>query len=323
MGNTPTTEAKVFVAQESEADRYLPEGPQSVVVNGREAIAWVNIQLSHDARRGAVHLRFWDTGERRTIPTTGRPGFLAPTDRPNVVFVGQDKEVGTLDLASGVWTALAKIPDDHPRTMINDGRVVPGGRAVVFGTKDFDFKEPVASLFLYKVDDGTISILADRQTCSNGKVFHRGADGALVLYDIDTPRRAVTRYRLDVARSTLTPDGIALNLDRVEGFPDGMVDAGDRTVIIAFYNPKHAPYGLAMRFNLISGNFVEQFATLGSPRVTCPLLVQRDGQWKLILTTAVEGMPAEQRSQTPNAGDLFIADTELVDVPEAEHVRLT
>ena len=61
----------------------------------------------------------------------------------------------------------------------------------------------------------------------------------------------------------------------------------------------------------------------GSPRVTCPLLVERDGGVKLILTTAVEGMPADQRRRCPNAGDLFIADTALPRVPPADVLRLS
>jgi hypothetical protein len=43
---------------------------------------------------------------------------------------------------------------------------------------------------------------------------------------------------------------------------------------------------------------------------------------KLVLTTAVEGMPPEMRSRCPNAGCLFVADTALTGVPVAEVVRV-
>jgi sugar lactone lactonase YvrE len=101
-----------------------------------------------------------------------------------------------------------------------------------------------------------------------------------------------------------------------------MCDCGDGTVVIAFYNPDFAEAGKAIRFDLATGNAVEEWTTPGSPRVTCPLLVKRPDGVKLILTTATEGMPTEMRAKCPNAGCLFIADTQLATCPEPEVVRL-
>lgn len=315
------TVANVFVSPTAEADRYLPEGPRAVTVAGRQAVAWVNIQTAADAKSGAIHLRFWDTGERRTLPQPGRPAFVLPADRPGMILAGVDKRLGTVDLTTGSFTALAVLPDGKPRTMINDGNVVPGGRAVVFGTKDIQFKDPIAHLYLFTPADRKLTTLAGNQTCSNGKVFGRDAAG-LLLYDIDTPRRVVTRYRLDVDQRSLRAEGVAVDLHDQEGLPDGMVDGGDGTVIVAFYNPHRVGDGRAGRFRLSNGEPLETWTTPGSPRVTCPLLVERDGGVKLILTTAVEGMAADQRRQCPHAGDLFLADTALPQLPAVEALRL-
>ena len=139
---------------------------------------------------------FWD-GEHRTYAQSLRPGFLFPTDRPDTLLVGREKEVGLLHLATNKFHALATIDDANPRTIINDGEIVPGGRAIVFGTKDVKFADAIANLYLFTLDDNKISVLADQQLCSNGKVFARdGSD--LWLYDIDTPKRNVVRYRLDI-----------------------------------------------------------------------------------------------------------------------------
>ena len=316
MANVPTTEARVLVPSKTEEDRYLPEGPREVDIDGRAALVWVNIQAGPDTKHGAIHLRFWDTGETKVLPQPSRPGFLVPTDRPGVIFVGREKEVGLLDLRDGGWTHLASIPDASPRTIINDGEGVPGGRAVVFGTKDLKFADPIAHLYLFTLDDRRIWTLADKQTCSNGKVFVREG-GGLVLYDIDTPRHHVMRYRLDVASHTARPEGVAVDLHSVEGSPDGMRNAGDGTAVIAIYNGHRGGSGRALHYDLRSGKLLNEWATPGSPRVTCPLLLQRDGGVKLVLTTAVEGMPAEQRRESPNAGDLFIADTGLRQAPLA------
>ena len=320
MPTIRSTPATIFHEQQSEAERFLPEGPRAVNLEGREAIAWVNIQTATDATGGQIHVRFWD-GEHRTYVQELRPGFLFPTDRVDTLFVGREKEVGLLHLTTNVFHPLANIGDPSPRTIINDGEIVPGGRAVVFGTKDIQFADTIANLYLFTLDDNKLTLLADGQTCSNGKFFVRDA-GGLNMYDIDTPRRNVVRYRLDLAARRLRDATELLDIHEQQGFPDGMVDAGDGTVIIAFYNPDPVAEGRAVRFNLTTGVAIEQWTTPGSPRVTCPLLVSHEGSVRLVLTTATEGMPDEMRTTCPYAGNLFWAKTSFESVPTPEVIRL-
>ncbi|HEX3152272.1 MAG TPA: SMP-30/gluconolactonase/LRE family protein [Gemmataceae bacterium] len=315
-----STIATVLYAQDDADDGFLPEGPRAVIVEGKPALAWVNIQTTADATAGDIHVRFWD-GEHRTYAQAKRPGFLFPTDRPDTLFIGREKEVGLLHLATNTFHALAAIDDATPRTIINDGEVVPGGRAIVFGTKDVKFADTIANLYLFTLDDNRISVLADKQLCSNGKVFARdGAD--LCLYDIDTPTRNVVRFRLDLATRKISAQEVVLDLSNTDGFPDGMVDAGDGSVIIAFYNPQPVGEGRAIRFGLRTGAAIEEWTTPGSSRVTCPLLIENEGKIRLVLTTAIEGMPAEQRALCPNAGNLFWAETALTALPPSGMVRL-
>ncbi len=319
-----STQAKVYIDFTEDTDRFLPEGPRWVMIRERPALVWVNIQLDAASTDGDLHIHFpgSDGSDDAAVGCPGRPGFLLPVDTPHQALVGMDKELRLVELWEGLWSEpLASIPDVNPRTIINDAEIVPGGKAVVFGTKDTQFKEPIAQLYLYTVDDNRISVLADRQTCSNGKVVVSD-DRGLILFDIDTPMRKVVRYRLDVTARTATPDGTALDLSNQVGFPDGMCDCGDGTVIVAFYNPEFAEAGRAVRFNLSTGEAVEEWTTPGSPRVTCPLLVKRPEGVKLLLTTATEGMSAEMRMKCPTAGCLFIADTQLADCPPPEVVRL-
>lgn len=318
-----STEARVYIDFEVEEDRFLPEGPRWLALEGRAALAWVNIQLAADRPEGEVRVHFPGTtgGDDLQLPAPGRPGFLRPVQGGSDALVGVEKDLRLCDLLEGAWTdPLATIPDAHPRTIINEAEVVPGGKAIVFGTKDTQFKEPIAQLYLYTVDDNRVSVLAEKQLCSNGKVFRTEGD-SLILFDIDTPTRKVVRYRLDVAARTAMPDGVALDLADQVGFPDGMCDCGDGTVIVGFYNPEFAEAGKAIRFDLATGKAVEEWTTPGSPRVTCPLLVKRPDGVKLILTTATEGMPAEMRARCPNAGSLFVADTQLGSCPEPELLR--
>lgn len=316
----PTTEARVLETFPDEKDRFLLEGPREIVFDERDALIWINIQTALDTTHGDIHIRFWDTGERRVLHQDTRPGFVLPTDAPGYLVVGREKEIGVVDLRTNDWTPLATIPDANPRTIINDGEVVPGGRAVVFGTKDTRFTDPIAHLYLFTFDDRQITMLADKQTCSNGKFF-ANRDGTLLLYDIDTPTRQVVRYRLDLQQRKLAPDNYALRLGTVPGFPDGMIGCGDGSAIIAFYNPEPVDEGLAIRFSLDTNEMIEQWTTPGSPRVTCPLLVQREGKVRIVLTTAVEGMSTAIRKQCPDAGFLFIGETTIAKIPRGEIVR--
>ena len=316
---TRSTTARHFLAFEDGEDRFLPEGPRLVTLHDREALAWVNIQTAADSRRGAVHMRFWDDGEQGLWNLAGRPGFLLPTSRPGVLLIGMEKQIGTLDLETNHFEPLATIPDDHPRTIINDGEVLPGGEAIVFGTKDTKFQEAIGYLYLFTLADSKITVLAAGQTCSNGKFFARDDQG-LLLFDIDTPTKTVTRYRLDLQARQALADGVALDLRSHDAFPDGMCYAGNSTAIVAFYNPARVPQGRAIRFDLRSGLAIEEWITPGAPRVTCPLLVRRPDGVKLILTTATEGMPAEDFQAATESGNLFIADTDLTEVPAAEAV---
>lgn len=322
-----STTAKVYLTPPDESDRFLPEGPRWVTVGDKPALVWVNIQTAPDTTDGDIHIHFpgTDGSGDAGVGCPGRPGFLLPADEPNQALVGTTKDLHMVDLAESTWSeAFATIDDENPRTIINDGEVVPGGKAVVFGTKDtkFDADAKLANLYLYTVDDNVVSLLVDKQVCSNGKVFATD-DRGLILYDIDTPTRKVVRYRLDVAARTATPDGTALDLANEPGFPDGMCDCGDGTVIVAFYNPDPVEAGRAVRYNLATGEALEEWLTPGSPRVTCPLLVQRPSGVKLLLTTCDEGMPAENRAKAPNAGCIFIADTEFSSCPPVEQVRLS
>lgn len=319
--NHPIHEMRVLESFENATDRFLPEGPRSLMFEGREALIWVNIQTQAETSRGTIHLRFWDDGERRDFPQDARPGFVLPTTRSGEVIVGREKEIGLLDLHSNDWTALATIPDANPRTLINDGENVPGGRAIVFGTKDTRFADPIAHLYLYRLGERMLTSLTDGQTCSNGKFFATSGNEVL-MYDIDTPKRRVVRYRLDLAKKALDAGEVVLDLHHIDGFPDGMIDAGDGSAIIAIFNPAHVAQGRAIRFDLATGSILEEWTTPASPRVTCPLLIQRDHRVQLILTTAIEGMPDEWLAAFPNAGCLFIGETSLAAIPAQEVVKI-
>ena len=311
-----------FIEPVTLSDRWLPEGPREVVVNGRAALAWVNIQTAADAISGSIHLRFWDNGERRTLQQPGRPGFIIPTDRPNVILAGMGKQVGLIDLASNTWEPKTSIDDDNLRTTINDGEVSASGNVVVLGTKDLKFAEPIAKLYLLTVHGFHITELAEGHTCSNGKFFV-STKGETYLFDIDTPRRNIMKYHIDLESREIIGEERAVDLSGIAGFPDGMIDAGDGSAIVAIYNPAMVNEGRVIRVELHSGEIIEEWRVPGSPRVTCPLLIEQDGRVDLIVTTCDEGMPPEIRAQNPQVGALLRGPTGLRSLPPQGLVMLS
>src|SRR5437879_5354287 len=153
MPPIPSHEARVFVRFEDDQDGFLPEGPRSITLGGREALVWVNIQTAPDATRGAIHARFWDDAEEGVWNLPKRPGFVLPTNSPGIVFIGMEKQLGTLNLETNEFRPLATIPDANPRTIINDGEPLPGGKGIVFGTKDVKLLDPTANLYLFALTD--------------------------------------------------------------------------------------------------------------------------------------------------------------------------
>ena len=58
------TEASVYIEFTTETDRFLPEGPQWMTVEGRPALVWVNIQLDATADEGEINVHFPGTDDR-------------------------------------------------------------------------------------------------------------------------------------------------------------------------------------------------------------------------------------------------------------------
>ena len=145
-----STEAQLLFTPKDEMDRFLPEGPRELLVGGVPRVAWVNIQDGPNSRRGWIALSS-DQGFG-AVAAPGRLGFLLPVAGENRIVLGLEKSLVVFTFGVGSFSEpLATIPDSNPRTIMNDAEIVPGGKAIVFGTKDTKVKEPIAQpLSLYR-----------------------------------------------------------------------------------------------------------------------------------------------------------------------------
>jgi sugar lactone lactonase YvrE len=286
--------------------KYLPEGPIWI---GEQRISWVAIQHAADAEQGSLNILDLATGENQSWQLPGRPGFAFPTQQAGVFLLGLERQLQQFDTATGEFRPLADEVDAAVEgTIINDG--ISFAEGIVFGTKDLTFSEQKAGLYFWREADQQLIQLRDDQVCSNGKVIRQVAENDWLLLDIDTPTQTVVQYRLDTAAGSLSPPDVVLDLTHLDIFPDGMVGTPDgQGVIIAFYNPQDAPFGVVHQYGLAEQDLQIQWHLPGSPQVTCPLLIERAGAVQLIATTATENMPADKLARYPMAGCLYAAAT--------------
>lgn len=305
----PTIRAELLFLPDNEPLRFLPEGPYAI---GDGKFSWVGIQHGASATNGSINIFDLKSRTNQSYVLPGRPGFARPTNVKGTFIVGCERELGLFDIHSNTWKPLVSgIDSDVSNTIINDGTTY--GDNIIFGSKDLEFKTPKAGLYLYRGRDGALIQLRNDQICSNGKDVVDSGGGGLHLYDIDTPTKRVVRYRLDIHAGTLTDCETAIDLTDLESFPDGMcLTPDEQSAIISFYNPNPAEFGETRQYSLINGELERTWLTANSPQVTCPMLIEdHEGSVKLVITTAVEHMPAARRSDSPLAGALFIADTDF------------
>ena len=306
-----TIETEILFRPDLPALRFLPEGPYSLH-DGR--LSWVGIQHGAESVTGSINVLDLQRGTNESFLLPGRPGFAFPTDQPGVFVAGVERTVGVFDTRSGTWNPFIDGVDPNvENTIINDAVVFEGN--LIFGLKELEFQTKKAGLYLWRRRDQRLIQLRNDQICSNGKAVVRNSDGTLTLFDIDSPSKQITRSRLDIETGSVSDCTVVVDLTAEDIFPDGMILTPDHQgLIVALYDPGDPAAGVARQYNISNGALEQIWTCPGSPRVTCPQLMRHLGRVRLVLTTAVEHMPAEQQARHPNAGCLFVGDTEFSDI---------
>ena len=304
-------DAEILFTPDCSQLRFLPEGP---ITLGEQTFSWVAIQHAEEIECGSLNVFDWPSQSNVNYDLPGRPGFAFPTEVENLFVAGIERNVMLVDIASGEHQILSdEIDQTVTNTIINDG--IPFAEGIIFGAKDLEFQTQKAGLYFWRANDRRLFLLRDDQICSNGKIITRNESGWSLL-DIDTPTQQVVRYQLDCESGTLSPAEVVLDLTDLDIFPDGMVATPDgQSVIIAFYNPNAAEYGVARQFSLADGEVQAEWRCEKAPRVTCPLLFNTSDGVKLVLTTATEVMDAEMFAEHPHSGCLFVGDTDWESAP--------
>lgn len=310
-----TFTCKPLFVPPTEAQRHLPEGPRLLrnFPAPGPVLGWVAIQHAPDATAGSIELTNLPTLENESHPLPARPGFFAETTDPGVLAVGLERDLALYDLRARRLTGRRIPVTPDPRVIINDGMAIPGG--LLFGTKHLSFTEHIARVYHFDAASGAVREMPEAQICSNGKFLFE-ENGRLCLADICSFRRKLDLYAVDFALARMDHIRTIADFTSTPLFPDGLRPSPDgASLIVAFYNPEAAEHGLARQFRISDGEVLAEWRLPGSPRVTCPEIVELEGAVHAIFTTAVEGMAAEIRARAPLAGALFIGPTSFTGPP--------
>ena len=302
------TIAEVLHRPATEGLKFLPEGPYPY---GPNHFSWVAIQLGPGEKTGAINIFDWTKKTNQAFTLPGRPGFAFATDLHGTFVVGCEHQIGFFSVLDGSWKPFVSDVDlDKQGTIINDGLIC--GENLIFGTKDLEFKTRKAGLYLFCSADRKLIRLRDDQICSNGKAFVEIDENRVRLFDIDSPTRKIVSYEINVALGTSSEATVVVDLTEDEAVPDGMILTPDeKSCIVSMYNPNPADFGETRQYSLSDGTLEQVWITPGSPQNTCPQIVAFQGKAYLVITTAVEHIPAERRSLSPEAGSLFHSVTDF------------
>ena len=264
-----------------DARAELAEGPSWLAERG--LLAWVDITA------GLVHLFDPATGADRALEVGQPVGAAVPTDDGRLALAVRDG-FALLDLDREEVGLIVEVERELTGNRMNDGKSDPAGRFWA-GTMAVDMRAGAGAL--YRLDaERKVELMVPGVSISNGLGW--SPDGRLMYY-IDSPQG-----RVDVFDFDATSGAIANRRPFAQaqgGDPDGMaVDArGGLWVAI---------WGAGKVLHFLPDATLSDEIELPALQVTSCCFGGPELQ-DLYITSAWQGMTAEQRAREPLAGGIF------------------
>jgi len=269
----------------------------------RKTVWWTDIERSalfeFDPQRD--QLQSWQTPYR-----VASFGFVADSDALVVAF---DRGIAIFEPDTGAirWLVPPGVLAEGLR--FNDGKVDARGRFWV-GTMVEDAAIAALSGALYCVDgDGTLSEHGSGIAISNGLCW---SPDNRTLYHADSPTRLIRAIQFDVDNGIL---GDAVPFARAEtgNYPDGATVDSDGGVW-------SAQWGGSRVVRFAAGGQASQWIDLPVTQPTCAAFGGERFD-TLFVTSARAGLSEDELAAQPEAGDLFIYETDRTGLP-AHRFRL-
>jgi sugar lactone lactonase YvrE len=197
------------------------------------------------------------------------------------------------DDAITTFEQLAEVVHDRG-VRTNDGGCDPYGGFII-GTMTYDERPNEGAVYRVAPDHEVMPILCP-VSISNGVQW--SADGTRVFY-IDTPTRRVDVFNVVPEVGTWSNRQAHIQIDDVEGFPDGMAIDEEDGLWVALWGAG------AVRHYDAAGELVETFNVPGVTQ-TSSCAFGGDDRSVLFVTTSRQGLPAHRE---PDAGAVFAIQT--------------
>lgn len=277
-----------------DAHAILAEGP--VWDEQIQRLYWVDIYGE------TVNILNPSSGANQTYPL-GEPIGAAVLRQGGGLLLAQANGLSFFEPQAMRLQHLIDPEADLPENRFNDGKVDALGRFWV-GTMPYSCDKYTGSLYRYDAD-GTLHKMLAPVGISNGLAW---SGDNRTLYYIDSLPKTIRAFNYDLASGTIANERLLWAVPDALGSPDGMcIDSQDR-LWIAFYG------GACVRcYNPRTGQLESQ-VDIPAPNVTSCAFGGANFD-HLYITTASQGMSAEEHSLYPHAGGIFVAQVGAQGLP--------
>ncbi|MEF3352354.1 SMP-30/gluconolactonase/LRE family protein [Paenibacillus sp. GYB006] len=266
-----------------DAKAKLGEGPSWDAEAGR--LFWVDIE--------GFKLHAYDpqTGEDTVYDIGQHIGAVVPYEKERVI-VALREGYHEYNLHTGELELIHDPEAGRKDNRFNDGKCDPAGRFWA-GTMSLEGKDKQGAF--YCLEDGEVSTIFTEVSTSNGLCW---SPDHKTMYYIDTPTGKVDRLDYDEKTGELSNRRTAVDFPENVGFPDGMTVDAEGMIWIAHWGGSQVS-----RWNPETGKMLSHIE-IPAEQVTCCCFGGQDLN-ELYITTARNGLSAEQLKKTPHAGGLF------------------
>jgi sugar lactone lactonase YvrE len=258
----------------------LGEGPVWDARSGR--LVWIDVL----AKR--IFLTDVGTGTSDVIDVPWHVGAVVPRAAGGFVAALQD---GFWVVGVGPAYPLVQVPEARPELRFNDGKCDPAGRFWA-GTMAYD-ETPGAGALYRLGPDARATLVLRGVTISNGLAW--SADGSTMYY-IDSSTRRIDAFSFTLSTGDIRERRPIVDIPFDTGVPDGMTIDADGGLWVALWGGAAIHRYADGRLDRVIPLPVSQptSCTFGGPDLD-----------ELFVTSAAEGLSAEERSAQPLAGAVF------------------
>lgn len=254
----------------------------------RELLLWVDIP------KGTLHIHSPKANSFRTVTFPSKLSTIVPMPDGRLLLALKGQLVAYDLEDESIETLIPLLPEDTLRRP-NDGKASPDGRLFLGVMHESDHRETGT---LYRVDpDLSLHPVLEKQSIPNGIVWDSSGTR---MYYADSGRRLIEAYRYNPADGSILYDGIAVAVPDRMGVPDGMTICRDGNLWVAHWGG----FGVHI-WNPRTGDLLGKVSVPAPNVASCTF-----GEGGLLyITTARDGLSADELEQYPLSGSLFVAQT--------------